>query len=92
MSEDSAAPVRRSSRQRALAEKKKLEESDVRMYCGVGGEYFNIFVLDISNINDSCLILYKKCLQAKVDNCHVLLIKEKLGFLSYLICFPSRNQ
>ncbi|NWY24817.1 ATAD5 protein, partial [Pheucticus melanocephalus] len=28
VSEDSAAPVRRSSRQRALAEKKKLEESD----------------------------------------------------------------
>uniref|UniRef100_A0A8C9NGV2 ATPase family AAA domain containing 5 n=1 Tax=Serinus canaria TaxID=9135 RepID=A0A8C9NGV2_SERCA len=59
VSEDSAAPVRRSSRQRALAEKKKLEESDVRLYFW-GGGYFNIF-------------------------------EEKLGFLSYLICFPSRN-
>lgn len=34
MNEDSAAPVRRSSRQRARAEKQKLEESDVRLYYG----------------------------------------------------------
>lgn len=34
VNEDSATPVRRSSRQRVLAEKKKLEETDVRLYWG----------------------------------------------------------
>lgn len=86
MSEDPAAPVRRSSRQRALAEKKKLEESDVRLYFrGGGGGYFDIFVTDINNTNDSYLILYKKCLQAKVDYLQCIVNKGGKFMLPFLL-------
>lgn len=44
--------MRRSSRQQALAEKKKLQENEVSLYIW-GGDYFDVFVIHLSNKNVS---------------------------------------
>lgn len=55
VNEDVPAPVRRSSRQRALAEKKKLEDNEVSLYTLQGKQYFDGFMIHLSNKNASCL-------------------------------------